>query len=116
MNEKYTEYASKWFELSNDTYRTYIKSLIWGQERALEVTRTLIGQSEKIQKEGKGLVQEFTREATTARKFWQGAWQETARNSVEVLNQYRAAANTGISEMNQDLDALQHRIEAASKA
>lgn len=115
MNQNYFEFATKWLELSTDSYRTYVKTLVAAQERSLEITRTMITQAEKFQKENKGLVEEYTNQLNTAQKYWQGTWKETTRNTLDVINQYREATSTTISNLNQNVDALQTRIEAASR-
>jgi len=115
MPENYYEVTNKWFELATDAYRTYIKSLVWSQERVLEVTKTLAGQADKYQDQSKGLVDEYTNQVQRAQELTQSTWQQLAKNTTEVVNQYRAATNANIAEMNERVNEMQTRVETASK-
>ncbi len=113
-NYNYTDMSSKWFELANEAYRTYVKTLVWSQERLLETTKTLVGQADTYQHQSQGLVEEYTGQVQRGQQLWQTMWQETMRNSTEMLNQYRAATNTNMADLSQRIDAMQNRMEVAA--
>ena len=114
MNETYTDMSNKWFELAQETYRTYTKSLLWGQERSLELTRTLIGQADATQNQGKGLVEEYANQFQRTTQLWQQTWQESTRASMDMVNQYRTATNANLAEMTERLDNLTPKVEIAT--
>jgi polyhydroxyalkanoate synthesis regulator phasin len=115
MPENYYEVTNKWFELATDAYRTYIKTLVWSQERVLEATKTLAGQADKYQDQSKGLVDEYASQVQRAQELTKTTWQQLLKNTTEVVNQYRAATNANIAEMNERVSELQTRVETAAK-
>lgn len=112
MFETYTEMTNRWFDLANDTYRTYVKSLMWSQERAMEVTKLMMGQAERFQTEGRTLVQEYTDEAQRGQQILQNMWQEGVRNGTEAVNQFRETTSTNLTELNERMVNLQSKMEA----
>lgn len=115
MPENYLDVTNKWFELATDAYRTYIKTLVWGQERVLEVTKTLAGQADKYQDQSKGLADEYASELQRAQELARTTWQQIMKNTTEVVSQYRAAANANLAEMNERVNDFQTKAEAAVK-
>ncbi len=113
MPELYNEITNKWFELANDAYRTYFKTMVWGQEQALEWTKTLIGQSDT--KQGKALADEYSAQWKRAQELTQTTWDQMLKNTTEVWNQFRAATNTNIADVNARLDEIQNRLESSVK-
>ena len=114
MSENYVDTTNKWFELATDAYRTYIKTLVWSQERVLEVTKTLAGQADKYQEQSKGLVDEYTSQVQRVQELAQSTWQQMLKNTTEVVNQYRATTNANIAEMSDRVNELQTRVESAA--
>jgi len=114
-NKTAFDVSNKWFELANDTYRTYVKTLVWSQERALELTKTMVGQADSYQRQGKGLVEEYSEQLQRAQQLFQGTWEKMVNNSVEMMNQYRAATNASLTDLNSRLDSIQTKIETANK-
>jgi polyhydroxyalkanoate synthesis regulator phasin len=102
--------GGQWLELANDVYHTYIRSLVSGQERAMELTRFLIGQAESFQNEGKGLVEEYAKQVQQAQQLLQSVVQGNIKSGTELVNQYRQTGETTISEMNARVEALQARL------
>lgn len=115
MPENYFDVTNKWFELATDAYRTYIKTLVWSQERVLEVTKTLAGQADKYQDQSKGLVDEYSSELQRAQELARTTWQQIMKTTTEVVNQYRATTNANLAEMNEQVNEFQNRAEAAAK-
>jgi polyhydroxyalkanoate synthesis regulator phasin len=115
MPENYLDATNKWFELATDAYRTYIKSLVWSQERVLEVTKTLAGQADKYQDQSKGLVDEYANQVQRAQELTKSTWQQMLKNTTEVVNQYRATTNANIAEVNERVGEFQKQVESAAK-
>lgn len=114
-NYNYTNLTSKWFELANDTYRTYVKGLIWAQEQALDFTRTVASKTDALG-ESKGLVEEYTAEWKRGQELLNTTWQEGVKNTNEIINQYRATTNANLDELKARLDELQTRVEETTKS
>jgi polyhydroxyalkanoate synthesis regulator phasin len=107
--------SSQWLELANDVYRTYVKSLVVGQERAMELTKFLIDQTESFQNEGKGLVEEYAKQVQQAQQLLQNVVQGNIKGGSELINQYRQTGEATISEMNARVEALQAKLGRAGK-
>ena len=114
MTENYFDVSNKWFELANDTYRTYVKSLVWGQERALELSKVMVGQADAYQAQGKGLVEEYAGQLQRTQQLFQTIWQEGLKNNMELVNQYRVATNANLADLNSRLDTLQTKLETVA--
>ncbi len=112
MPEYYTEMTNKWFELANDTYRTYVKSLLWTQERTMEYTKMVLGQTEKGQE--KTIADEFNSELKRAQNLTQETFQQMYQNSVDVVNQFRAVTNNNVGDLNERIDEIQAKVEATA--
>jgi len=115
MTTKNTDVTNKLFELANDTYRTYVKSLVWSQERALELTKVLVGQADSFQTQGKGLVEEYANQIQRSQQLFQTIWQETVKTNTELVNQYRVVTNENLNDLNSRLDTLQTKLETAAR-
>jgi polyhydroxyalkanoate synthesis regulator phasin len=111
----FTDFSNQWFDLANDIYSTYIKSLVKGQERALELTKTLLDKADNAQADGKRLVEDYANQVQRAQQLLQSVIQGNIQSGTEILNQYRADANANLAEMNAKLEELQHRIETQLK-
>jgi polyhydroxyalkanoate synthesis regulator phasin len=107
--------SSQWLELANDIYRTYVKSLVVGQERAMELTKFLVDQTESFQNEGKGLVEEYAKQVQQAQELLQNVVQGNIKGGSELINQYRQTGETTITEMNARVEALQAKLGRTSK-
>ena len=107
--------GSQWLELANDIYGTYVKSLVVGQERAMELTKFLIGQAESFQTEGKGLVEEYAKQVQQAQQLLQNVVQGNIKGGSEMINQYRKTGDATITEMNARVEALQAKLGRSTK-
>jgi len=116
VTDTYTEASNKWFELVNDAYHTYVKTLLWGQERVLELTKTASGQASEYQGQAKELTEEYKKEWERVQKLTQSAWQDLLKNTSEIVNQYRATTNANLADLNERINELQTKIESAVKA
>lgn len=111
----FTDFSNQWFDLANDIYSTYIKSLVKGQEQALGLTKTLLDKSDTAQADGKRLVEDYANQVQRAQQLLQSVIQGNIKSGTEILNQYRADANANLAELNAKLEELQHRIETQLK-
>jgi polyhydroxyalkanoate synthesis regulator phasin len=102
--------GSQWLELANEVYRTYVKSLVSGQERAMELSKFLIDQAETFQNEGKVIVEDYAKQVQQAQQLLQSVVQGNLKSSTDLVNQYRQTSETTIAEINTRLEALQARI------
>ncbi|HEX2914685.1 MAG TPA: hypothetical protein VH186_28045 [Chloroflexia bacterium] len=116
MNENYNDVSKQLFELANEAYRTYVKSLVWTQERALALTKAVVEQLNTFENEGKGLVEEYTNQVQRAQQIFQGIWQENVKSGSDLVNQYRLATNQNLADINARLDAVQSKMEVPAKA
>lgn len=119
MSANYNSYnnmTNKWFELATDAYRTYVKSLVWGQERALEATRTVLARTDKVQTEGQDLVQEYTEELRRTRTLLQEMWRDSVKATSDAVRQYRETTSENLEAVNERLDEIQSRVEANAKS
>jgi len=115
VTDTYKEATNKWFELANDTYQTYVKSVVWGQEQVLGLTKTIADQSKVYQVDTKGLTEEYKNQVEKVQQLTQTLWQDMLKNTTEVVNQYRVATNANLTDLNERIDELQNRIEAVIK-
>ncbi|MEI6045657.1 MAG: hypothetical protein WCS37_15025 [Chloroflexota bacterium] len=112
-NKSIANAGAQWLELANEVYRTYVKSLASGQERAMELSKFLIGQAETFQNEGKVIVEDYAKQVQQAQQLLQSVVQGNLKSSTDLVNQYRQTSETTIAEINARLEALQTRITKA---
>jgi polyhydroxyalkanoate synthesis regulator phasin len=112
---KVTALGGQWLELANDIYGTYVKTLVVGQEKAMELTKLLISQAESFQTEGKGLVEEYAKQVQQAQQLLQNVVQGNIKGGSEIINQYRQTGEATISEMNARVEALQSKLNKVAK-
>ncbi len=117
MSEKTSmnQAGMQWFELANDIYSTYVKNLIKGQERLLELSKSMVSQASNYQAEGKTLLEEYANQVQRAQQLMQQVVQQNMDSSMELINQYRTTANSTLADMNKRLDDLQVKLEGKSK-
>lgn len=111
MAENTTDISGKLFELGMDNYRTFLKSLIWGQERALDFSRDLLSRSVNLQKEGMGLLEEYGENLRRGQKIVQEAINGSVRATSEALQQYRDTTQENLNTLRERMDAVQARIQ-----
>ncbi len=115
MNDSLTELTNRWMQLSQETYRTYVKSLVWNQERALELTKTVIGQVDAYQAQGKGLVEEYTSQVQNGQQLWQEMFQDSLSNNTQMFNQFLQSTPANMTGIMERIDTLQPKVEVTTK-
>ncbi len=106
--------SSQWFDLANDFYKTYIKSLEKGQERTLELTKLMYNQAGNSQEEVKSLLQEYTSQVERAQGLFQNIVRSNLNTGNEMVNQYRDTSKANLEELNTRLNDLQSKIQNIS--
>jgi hypothetical protein len=116
MAEKKTvetpNYLNQMVELLNETYKTYLKSLVWGQERALEMTKVMVNQAETFQAQGRGLVEEYGKQFRQGTEIVRDAFQQASRNSTEAMKDAQELAEKNLAEVSEKVN---NTAKAAAK-
>lgn len=114
MND-WTNTSNKLFELYTDTYYSLVNSLLWGQERMLQLNKTLVAQFEANQTEGKKFVDEYAERARRAQSIFQEVVEETVKATSTNLNTLRVASDASVTELNQKVEAINEKLATNSK-
>lgn len=114
--ENTTNTTTKLFELGNETYRTYVKSLIWGQEQLLGFSRDLLTRTETFQREGLKLVNEYTENLRQGQKMIQDVVTNTVQTTQENWNQYRETTRENLETINENVSKAQAKVARAANA
>ncbi len=112
--ENTTNTSNKLFELGNETYQTYIKSLIWGQEQLLGFTRDMLTRTETFQREGLKLVDEYTENLRQGQKMVQEVVNNTVQTGQENWNQYRETTRENLETVNENVSKAQAKVARAA--
>lgn len=102
--------ATKVFELGVDTYRTFLKSLIWGQEQSLSLTKDLLTRSNTIQKEGLVLVEEYAGELRRGQQLIQDNWNNAVKYTTDTFKQYSDTTQENFKNMTEQFDKIQTQV------
>lgn len=116
MAENTTTISGKLFELGVDSYRTFLKSLLWGQERSLDFTKDLLTRSVNLQAEGLHLLEEHTENLRRGQKIVQEAISGSVRATSEVLQQYQETTQDNVQTLREQIDTVQSRFQDAVSA
>jgi polyhydroxyalkanoate synthesis regulator phasin len=114
MND-WTTTTNKIFELYTDTYYSLVNSLLWGQERMLQLNKTVVAQFEASQTEGKKFVDEYAERARRAQSIFQEAVEETVKATTTNLNTMRVASDASVVELNQKVEAISEKLATNGK-
>ena len=103
-NYNFMTLSNRWFELTSDAYRTYLKSILLFQERYIDMTRNMLNQVDTLQSEGRGLVTEISSEIQRTRSLLQDTVQRGIKNSNETISEVALATREGLNDLSQRLD------------
>lgn len=112
MND-WTLVSNKMIDLYSDTYYGMVNSLLWGQEKALNMTKTLVAQVEANQAEGKKFVDEFTERAKKTQTLFQEVWQEGVKATTNNMNAFRVASDAAVVELDRKIESINEKLSAA---
>lgn len=113
MND-WTVVPSKIFDLYSDSAYSLINSLLWGQERVLNITKTLVSQIEANQAEGKKFVDDFADKARRTQSLYQEIWQEGVKATTSNLNTFRVASDAAVVELDRKIGSINEKLAATS--
>lgn len=121
MSDTLTTYNANLFTFGVDLYRSYLKTLIWGQERSLELTKDLLVRSENFQKDGLKLVEEYTANLTNSAGKLQDAVNDTWKKATETFQQYGETTVENLQNASKQFSDVQEKVvesvnSAASRA
>jgi polyhydroxyalkanoate synthesis regulator phasin len=100
------------FDLLNEGYKTYLKSLVWGQERVLEFTKVLVKQAETTQEQGRGLVEEYGKQIRHGSEIVRDAFEQATRNNTNAIKEAQDFAEKNINEV---AEKVNNTAKAAAK-
>lgn len=109
MNDTNT-LASKFFELGTDMYRTFLKSVIWGQEQSLGLSKELLQRSQAFQKEGLLLVGEYSTQLQRGQDLLQENWNSVVKYSTDTFKQYSETTQENFKAVTEQFDKIQTQV------
>lgn len=115
MMNDWMSLSNKWLELANDNYNTFIKSVVWGQERMLDLTKLIVSHLETSQTQSKKLVEDFTNQAKTTQTLFQDSVQEGVKNTSKSFNTVRFASDASVEELDRKIEAINEKLVANAK-
>ncbi len=115
MMNDWMNISNKWLELANDNYNTFIKSVVWGQERMLDLTKTIVSHLEASQVQSKKLVEDFTNQAKTTQTLFQDSIQEGVKSTSKSFNNVRFASDASIEELDRKIEEINGKLLANAK-
>jgi polyhydroxyalkanoate synthesis regulator phasin len=107
--------SNKWLELANDNYNTFVKSVVWGQERALDLTKTVIAHLETSQVQSKKLVEDFTNQAKITQSLFQDSIQEGVKTTNKSFNNVRFASDASVEQLDRKIQEINEKLVANAK-
>ncbi len=111
MND-WTVVSNKMFDLYTDAYYSVVNSVLWGQERMLNMTKTFVSQLESTQAEGKKFVEDFNERAKKSQTLFQEMWQEGVKTTTANVNAFRVASDAAVVELDRKIESINEKLAA----
>ncbi len=113
MND-WTTLTNKVVDLYTDSYYSLVNTVLWGQERFLNMNKSLISQVESNQAEGKKFVQDYTERARRAQAIFQEVWQEGVKTTTTNFNAFRVASDAAVVELDRKIESINEKLSTAA--
>lgn len=109
-NYSYSTVANRVFDITNEMFHTYLKTLTLGQERALNLTRLVAEQSRAYEAQNRALINEFSGEVERTRELVRETVRESAKRGEEVISQARANVSRTVEQTRSALNQTASRV------
>ena len=110
------EIGTRMTDLAADTYTTWVNSLMWWQQRSLDLTKTYAAQTQTLRSESRGIVEDYNTKFVRGQQLWQEAWQEGVKSYMSNLDYLRYASDSTVSDLNRRIDQLQATLNSTYRA
>lgn len=110
MSDAVTTYTTNLFTLGVDVYRNYLKSLIWSQERSLELTKDLLTRTEGFHKDGLKMLEDFTTNVTGNANKLQDALNNSWKQAADTFQQYSETTVENLQNASKQFSEVQEKV------
>jgi polyhydroxyalkanoate synthesis regulator phasin len=114
MNDWITT-TNKLMDLANEYYYGAVNSILWGTEKSLALTKSIVAQVEANQHEGKKLLEDYTDRARRTQGIIQEVWQEGVKSTTTNMNALRVASDAAVVELDRKIESINEKLTSTGK-